>query len=77
MEIKRHTIIEEYTGRDGLRVVVTFYYPSDTVNVAAYDANGKHVFGGVYHNRAGAMIGIGRRFGRVHFDKMHSEEGWQ
>lgn len=76
MNIKRHTIIEEYTGKDGVRVVVAFYYPSTTVNVAAYDKDGKHIFGGAYNSRAGAMIGIGRRFGKVHFDRMYDKKGW-
>lgn len=53
MNIKRHTIIEEYTGKDGVRVVVAFYYPSTTVNVAAYDKDGKHIFGGAYTSRPG------------------------
>ena len=76
MTIKRHTVIEEYTGKDGVRVVVEFYYPTTTVNVAAYDAEGKHIFGGAYNSRAGAMIGIGRRFGRVHFARMGTRKGW-
>ena len=76
MRIKEHTVFEEYTGKDGLRVVVTFCYPSTTVNVAAYDASGKHIYGGVYTSRSGAMIGIGRRFGKVHFARMYNKEGW-
>lgn len=76
MRIKEHTVIEEYTGKDGVRVVVAFMYPSTTVNVAAYNTNGKHIFGGAYSSRAGAMIGVGRQFGKVHFNKMYDRKGW-
>ena len=76
MEIKRHTVIEEYTGRDGVQVVLAFYYPSTTVNVAAYDTNGKSIFMGAYNSRAGAMIGVSRRFGKVHFARMYTRKGW-
>lgn len=77
MEIKRHTVVEEYAGKDGIRVVVAFYYPSTTVNVSAYDSEGKRIFGGVYTSRAGAMIGIGRRFGYVQFVRMYTRKGWE
>lgn len=76
MEIKRHTIIEEWTGADGVRVKFLFYYPSNTVNVAAYDKDGNHIFGGAYTSRAGAKIGVVRRFGRVKFDRMYNVDGW-
>ena len=76
MNIKEHTIIEEYTGTDGVRVVLAFYYPSTTVNVAAYDKDGNHIFGGSYTSRAGARIAVGRRFGRVHFSRMFDKPGW-
>ena len=76
MEIKRHTVIEEYTGKNGVQVVIAFYYPSTTVTVAAYDTDGKMVFSGEYHSRAGARIGIGRRFGHVSFVRMYTKKGW-
>lgn len=76
MNIAKHVHIEEYTGKHGVRVVIEFYFPSTTVNVAAYDKDNKHIFGGVYNSRAGAMIGIGRRFGHVQFAKMYNRKGW-
>ena len=76
MTIKRHTVIEEYTGKGGVRVVLSLYYPSTTVEVAAYDNSGAQIFGGAYNSRTGAMVAVGRRFGRVSFDKMYDKEGW-
>lgn len=76
MEIKRHRIIEEYTAQDGGKVIIIFFYPSTTVNVAAYDKTGNRIFSGVYNSRSGAMIGIGRRFGRVQFKCMTNKKGW-
>ena len=75
MRIREHTVIEEYTGKDGVAVVVAFFYPTTAVTVAAYDAADKQIFSGEYNSRAGAMIGIGRRFGRVHFARMYNKEG--
>ena len=74
MTIKKHTIIEEYAIQ-GVRVFVTFYYPTTNVTVYAYDDSGKEIFSGGYNSRTGAMIGIGRRFGRVHFVRMSNKEG--
>ena len=63
MVIRFKTIRATYLSPDGTRIDVD-EFPGGTTNVTATDADGKHVFGGAYSNRRGAMVAVGKRFGR-------------
>lgn len=64
MIMKFKTLRIVYIAPDGTRIDIDAF-PSGTTNVTATDADGKHIFGGVYRTRRGAMVAVGKRFGKA------------
>ena len=71
MWIRKKKITEYWKthGEKPLTVIVE-QFPSGATNVTAKDAYGQQVFGGAYSSRKGAMIAVGRKFGKVAFVRM-------
>lgn len=71
MWIRKKKITEYWKthGEDPLTVIVE-QFPSGTTNVTAKKQNGAQVFGVAYSSHKGAMIAIGRKFGKVDFVRM-------
>jgi hypothetical protein len=75
MIMRLKTIRATYLAPDGTRVDID-EFPGGTTNVTATDADGKHVFGGAYATRRGAMVAVGKRFGKaIKFVGQHDLEG--
>ena len=67
MEIKKNVIVEQYRTNIGLDVFLK-HFPDGTATVTSRDtAYGSSVFHGKYNTRRGAMIAIGKIFGKGKF----------
>ena len=64
MTLRLKAIRATYLAPDGTRIDVD-EFPGGTTNVTATDADGNHVFGGAYATRRGAMVAVGKRFGKA------------
>ena len=71
MWIRKKKITEYWKthGEDPLTVIVE-QFPSGTTNVTAKKSYGAQVFGGAYSSHKGAMVAVGRKFGKVDFVRM-------
>ena len=67
MEIKKNVTVEQYRTNIGLDVFLK-HYPDGTATVTSQDSvYGSSVFHGKYNTRRGALIAIGKLFGKVGF----------
>lgn len=64
MILRLNTIRATYLAPDGTRIDID-ELPCGTTNVTATDADGKHIFGGAYATRRGAMVAVGKRYGKA------------
>jgi hypothetical protein len=64
MILRLLTIRTTYLAPDGTRIDID-EFPGGTANVTATGADGKHIFGGAYATRRGAMVAVGKRFGKA------------
>ena len=67
MEIKKMVMVEQYRTNIGLDIFLR-HYPDGTATVTSQDTPyGSSVFHGKYKTRRGAMIAIGKIFGKGKF----------
>ena len=74
MEIKKNVIVEQYRTNIGLDVFLK-HFSDGTATVTSRDTeHGSSVFHGKYNTRRGAMIAIGKIFGKgLRFKAQYSE----